>query len=338
MSLERQQCSPLPEALLDLGVTSSAPMSLILQLARLANQSNVYGIWLGEDIDRGRDVFVQAEVAMRSASNKRIGIGVTSPLVHNISTIARAGATLREIDSERFRLGLGVGRLQDLARLRIEVRKPYKILDETVDVLRRIWAGDTLSVKIGNLKLRKYLARHRTGFVIPLYLGVRGLRLLTLAGRVADGVILSGPRPYLKRAIEVVYSQAGQRKLNQRPRIVFWLPTLVVREKADRELARTVAANIIAHTPISVCERAGISDAIVLTIQTAARERGYAAASSYVNDELLNAFTISGDPRQICDTFLCLAKLGADEIVLGPPYGHDILDSIRGIIRMWERE
>jgi 5,10-methylenetetrahydromethanopterin reductase len=294
----------------------------------------VYGIWLSED--GSCDVFVQAEVAMRSAGNRRIGIGV-SPWLHNISTIARAAATLREIDSERFRLSLRVGELPDLPSRGIEVRESYKIFAKTVDVLRKIWVGETLSLKTGNLELQQYLARVRTGFTIPLYLDVRGQKLLTLAGRVANGVILRGPVPYLKTAIEVVHGQAAHRKVGSRPRVVFWLPTLLVREKADRELARTVAATIIADTPISVLKIAGISDAAVATIQTVARERGYAELSSHVNDELLNNFTISGDSRQICDAFLSLAKLGADEIVLGPPYGHDIFDSISRIVKMWER-
>jgi len=334
----RNSCvQSLPEALLDLGVTSAAPMKRILGVTSIAKRSDVYGIWLGEDIGRGGDVFVQAAVAMRSAPNKRIGIGVTSPVVHNISTIARACAALREIDPKRFRLGLGVGGLQDLVRLAVEVRRPYKMLRETIDALRGIWNGETVTLKGERFELSKYLARYRPGFTIPLYLGVRGPALLRLAGRTADGVILSGPVRYLEKALKIVHDEATLRKSGTRPRVVFWLPTLVTRNKSDRDLARTVAATVIADTPTSVLEMAGISDTEVADVQRTAREQGYDAASGYVAEELLNSFTISGEAGQICEVFQSLAKLGADEIIFGPPYGREIFWSIRGVVRAWER-
>lgn len=322
---------------LDLGVTSGAPTDRILRVASVAARSGMYGIWVGEDIGRGYDVFVQASLVMLKAPGKKVGIGVTSPLVHNISTIARAAAALREMGSGRFRLGLGIGGLQDLARLGLTVKKPVALLKDSIDVLRRIWAGETLTIKGENFDLQQFLARYRPGFSIPLYLGVRGPQMLRLAGRIADGVILSGPLAYIEKALKIVRTEAIGRPLKSRLRAVVWLPTLVVRNTADKELAKVVAATVIADTPSSVLEMSQMPEDDVRNVRKTARERGYTAASKHVTERLLDTFTISGDAGYICQVFHSVAKLGADEVIFGPPYGAPIVRSIREVIKAWDR-
>jgi alkanesulfonate monooxygenase SsuD/methylene tetrahydromethanopterin reductase-like flavin-dependent oxidoreductase (luciferase family) len=166
---------------------------------------------------------------------------------------------------------------------------------------------------------------------------VRGPSLLRLAGRIADGVILSGPLAYLKKALEMVRTSAIEQGLRSGPRSVIWLPTVVVRKKTDMELAKVVAATVIADTPPSVLEMAGISDNAVERVRRTARERGYTAASKHVAKELLDSFTISGDAKHLSHVFRSLAKLGAEEIVLGPPYGSPLARSIHEVVRAWER-
>lgn len=326
----------MQRAAIDLGVTSRAPLSLILRIASAAEGSGLYGVWIGEDIGRGGDVFLQASVTMLNAPTKKVGIGITSPRVRNISTIARAAATLREIGPVRFRLGLGVGGLQDLARLGLTTEEPVAMLRDAVDALRRIWAGETLTLKGETFDLRQFLARYRPGFSIPLYLGVRGPSLLRLAGRIADGVILSGPLAYLKKALEIVRTEATRRGSGSSLRTVIWLPTLVIRRRNDRELAKVVAATVIADTPPSVLEMADISEDAVESLRKIARERSYEAAAEHVTNELLDSFTISGDARHISQVFQSLVELGADEIVFGPPYGRPLISSIREVVKAWE--
>jgi 5,10-methylenetetrahydromethanopterin reductase len=327
----------LQKAALILGATSGAPMSQILRIASIAERTGVHGIWMGEDMARGGDVFVQASVMMLNAPTKKIGIGVTSPMVRNISTIARAAAALSEIDPARFRLGLGVGGLQDLARLGLTVEKPVSMLNDAVEALRRIWARETLTLTGENFHLRQFLARYRPGLSIPIYLGVRGPRLLRLAARIADGVILSGPIAYLEKALEMVRAEAAGRDSRCKFRTVIWLPTVVVRKRADKELAKVVAATVIADTPPNVLEMAEMSKDAVESVRRTARERSYAAASKHVTEELLDSFTISGDAKHVSLVFESLATLGAHEIVFGPPYGTPLVRSIREVVRAWER-
>lgn len=326
------------KAALDIGVTSGASMSQIVKMARQAEHADVHGIWIGEDLRRGGDVFVQASVAMLNAPSKIVGIGVTSPLVRNISTIARAGAALGEIDPARFRLGLGVGGLQDLVRLGLPADRPIALLRNAVQTLRRMWSGETLTIQDEHLDIHQFKASYQAQAKIAIYLGVRGPKLLRLATGIADGVILSGPMTYLKKAIDIVRRVAAKRKSQDDLKTVVWLPTLVSRRQIDQELARVVAATVIADTPTQVLEMAEISYEAVEQVQKTAQKRGYWAASKHVTDRLLHDFTISGKPSRIVEVFDALAGLGVDELVFGPPYGSPPLRSVREVVEAWARQ
>jgi alkanesulfonate monooxygenase SsuD/methylene tetrahydromethanopterin reductase-like flavin-dependent oxidoreductase (luciferase family) len=321
--------------MLDLGVMSNAPMSRILEIASALERRNVNGIWISEDIDQGSDIFVQASIMMLTARTKNVGICVTNLIARNISTIARAAAALREIDPARFRLSLGVGGLQNVPNPELTVEKPVAMLRDIVDALRRIWAGETLTIEGETIDLQQFLARYKTGFSIPLYLSMRDPSLLRPAARIADGVILSGPIPYLEKTVAILRTASQDRW--SRPKLVFWLPTIVIQGRGDRRLAKTAAAAAIVGTPPSVLEMAEISEDNVMRVRMVAQARGYEAASGHVTDELLNSFTVSGDARYICQAFQSLAKLGADEIVFGPPYGNSLSRSIREIAKAWDR-
>jgi len=306
-----------------------------VRIASLAQRSSVHGVWIGEDLGWSSDVFIKAGVIAMNAPSKNVGIGITSPLVRNLSAISGAAATLSELAPARFRLGLGVGGLQDLARLEIPVGNPVALLSDSVDVLRRIWAGETLTIKGENFDLWQFAARYRLGSRVPIYLGVRGPKLLRLAGRIGDGVILSGPLGYLEKAMKIVRAQTNPSR--SRVTTVVWVPTMIVRTRADWKLARSVAATVIGDTPPEVLEMADISMDGVAQVQRKTKEGNYAAASKLVTRRIVNNFTISGDVRKVVQDFRLLEKLGADEIVFGPPYGSSEIRSIQEVVREWER-
>jgi len=328
----------LRRAALDVGITTNLPMEHILKIASFAERSSAYGIWIGEDINRRYDIFSLTSAVMLNAPSKTVGIGVTSPAIHNITTIARAAAALEQTAPGRFRLGIGVGGLQDLARNGITVEKPVAMLRDASETLRNIWRGSTINQKGKTFQLKSYAARYKLAQPIPLHFGVRGPKLLKLASRVADGVILSGPLPYIQRAISTIKSAVPDRSLAGDFRFTVWLPTLIVGKTTSKKFAKVVAATVIADTTAEVFDLAGISEPAIEKIQRTARRRDYQAAAKYVTEKLLDSFTISGNPRQVCEVFHSMQKLGADEVVFGPPYGHPILEAIDEVVKTWARE
>jgi len=325
----------LRRADLDVGITTNLPMEHVLKIASFTERSSAYGIWIGEDMNRRYDIFTLTSIVMLNAPSKMVGIGVTSPAIRNITTIARAAAALAQTAPGQFRLGIGVGGLQDLARIGTSVEKPVAMLRDASETLRHIWRGSTLN-QGETFELKNYAPKYNRTERIPLHFGVRGPKLLGLASRIADGVILSGPLPYIERVISIIKGAVRDRGLVNF-RITVWLPTLIAGKRTSKQFAKVVAATVIADTTAEVFNLAGISEHGIEKLQRTARKRGYQAAAKYVTENLLDSFTISGSARHVCDVFDSIRKLGADEVIFGPPYGHPILGAIDKVVKAWAR-
>jgi 5,10-methylenetetrahydromethanopterin reductase len=122
----------------------------------------------------------------------RIGTAVANAALRPPVLTAKTAAQLDQAASGRFTLGLGVGNPVMNGRFGIEPFPPLAMIEEYVAVVRAVLAGQA-SGHAGRV--------YRTGMVpldsppvrpdLPIYLGALGPRMLGLAGRIADGVILN---------------------------------------------------------------------------------------------------------------------------------------------------
>ena len=324
--------------LLDIGVTSGKQLKQILALSKLADKLDLNCVWIGDDIAKPHDVFTVASIILLKYSKVHVGIGVTSPVIRNITTIARASSSLAEIGGKkRFRLGLGIGGLQDLKALGIAASNPERELYNAAVLLRKIWEGKTLSFE-DDFVLKHYYPRYALGDQIPIFLGVRGPKLLKLAGEIADGVILSGPRTYLEKAIalvseDVVKSQRARRNF----RFVLWVPTILIDEESDLKLVKRTVAFVLADTPRKVLEMAELDYDKIKEIKTVFQRHGLAEASQLVTQELIDEAAIFGTSIQICEAFMTFEKFGVHEVVFGPPYGVDPERALAELAQTWRQ-
>lgn len=266
----------------------------------------------------------------------KVGIGVTSPVIRNITTVARAAVALDEISPGRFRLGLGVGGIQDLASIGIQIRKPTELMRRTIGLLRTIWTNKTLPLNDEATHIRDYRPHYKSSREIPIFMGVRGPKLLALAAEIADGVILSGPKRYIEEAIRLILER---REALQLPRskfcLVVWNPTILLLDRSDLELAKKVVTVVAGDTPDAVLKIAGIDKSDVETVRNDMAKNGVEKASEKISDRLLDQFCISGEANQICDIFHGYSRLGVDEIVFGPPFGRDSKSAIQKMAQAW---
>ena len=324
---------------LAIGVTSGMRLEHILELSQVAERHDIKRVWIGEDITAPHDVFVSASTILLRFKKLHVGIGVTSPLVRNISTIARAAESLSEIGNyERFTLGLGVGGLQDLQRLGIKVVKPRDALRDATVLLRAMWKGKTLTFNKGNFQLRLYQARYASNREAPIFFGVRGPKLLRLAGEISDGVILSGPKTYVKKAVHLVREAIRE---SERParnfKFVLWLPTVLVEKAADLKLVRNTVAYVLADTPRKVLELAGLEYEEVNEIREVYHKHGIVWASKLITPSVLEKVVIQGDQQQIVEEFKTFEKSGINEVVFGPPYGAHPQTAGNELAEFWMR-
>ncbi len=323
--------------MLDIGVTSSIQRDRLISILRSIDENVFHCVWIGEDLDKPYDVFVKASFTLMN-TYLNVGIGITSIFFRDTPTIARAAASLSEVGRGRFRLGIGVGGLQHLRRMGVKVEKPISSMRETATLLRRIWRGEIVSHRSSRLNLRRYSLCCPYSHMIPIFFGVRGLRLLELAGEVSDGVILSGPKTYLEEAVCAV--RRGAEKVNRSIEdicVVVWLPTMLTLERKHLESARRIVAFILADTPLSILSLSRIRVDDVLILRRALAEGGLDAAARLVDDEMLNEMIFYGDAGDICNSLLSLERIHVDEVVYGPPFGVDEAESIIKVAEAWKR-
>ena len=307
-----------------IGITTNMGVSATSWIAQNADSLDARSIWVGEDIALGQETFVLTANTLSQTKKVRVGTGIIPVTVHNIVTLARVGITLSELGDGRFAFGLGIGGIQDLERHDIKIRKPVTELRKTIQTLKRLWAGETVDSESEVFSITNFGLNLTEPLKMPIFLGVRGPQMLRLTGKIADGVILSGPFDYLKNAIKIV-DDAGEEVGKEKGSIekVIWVPTIPTFKGIKEKIARRVVALVIADTPDAVI------DMLSVDIERVEKIRATVAASSpkegaeHVDDELLDVFSISGTRKHMVDRFEALEKICATEVVIGPPFSGD---------------
>ena len=319
-----------------MGLTTSSSIEMTRWVAQNADDLGLRGVWIGEDIGRPQEIFTVTSLILLKTKRVNVGIGVASPFIRNITTVARAAAALNEISPGRFRLGLGVGGLQDLASMRVQVEKPVESMKKIVETLRGIWK-DRNPVTSKELRLKNY----KTSFApadIRIFMGARGPKLLSLAAEIADGLILSGPKEYVSESIKHVQERRAAAGLAETDfSFVLWVPTIMLSDDRDLELAKRVVAIVASDTPNKVLATVDVSLDEINTIRSILRRGGTKEAARNVSEELIDKFCISGDAERISEIFRSYSSLRIDEAVFGPPYGRDATYAISQLAKAWVR-
>jgi alkanesulfonate monooxygenase SsuD/methylene tetrahydromethanopterin reductase-like flavin-dependent oxidoreductase (luciferase family) len=167
-------------------------------------------------------------------------------------------------------------------------------------------------------------------------LGVRGPKLLKLAGKIADGVILSGPRTYLEKAIALVKEGMVESERARRNfRFVLWVPTILIDKETDLKLVKRTVAFVLADTPRKVLEMAELNYDKIREIKIVFQRHGLARASQLVSQEIIDEVAIFRTSRQISEAFAAFEKFGFHETVFGPPYGADPEKALVELAKTW---
>jgi 5,10-methylenetetrahydromethanopterin reductase len=127
-----------------------------------------------------------------ATSRARVGTAVTNAALRPPVLAAKTAAQLDHAADGRLVLGLGVGNPIMNGRFGIAPFPPLQMIEEYVAVIRAVLAGSPAGYsgtlfRTGMVPLDSPPARRD----LPIYLGALGPRMLELAGRIADGVVLN---------------------------------------------------------------------------------------------------------------------------------------------------
>ena len=217
------------------GITFKPDMTVerILRLTRQAEQAGFEYAWIFDSHVLWMDPYPLMTLMAANTSRMRIGPCVTNPAVRDITVTASLFATLNLISGGRMDLGIGRG---DSSR-RVLGKKPVtpKELEQSIQAFRDLTAGR--EIQYDGQPTRITWSKHSP----PVWVAGYGPKVLNMAGRVADGIILQFADPDL---IEwcMGYVKEGAREAGRDPKsieVMAAAPVWVSDE--SRDCARTRA-------------------------------------------------------------------------------------------------
>jgi probable F420-dependent oxidoreductase len=141
-----------------------------------------------------------------AATTQRItlGTGIVPIYTHTPAVLAASASALAHLAPGRVVLGLGVSSQVMMEQWHgLPFRKPLARTRETVQVLRRMLAGERVEFDGETLSTHGFRLNPPPPVPVPIYLAALRPRMLELAGELADGVILNlVPRNALPRMLE----------------------------------------------------------------------------------------------------------------------------------------
>ena len=300
------------------GLFPTEPLQKMIQLARLSEDLGFSHIWVGDSHLIWRESFVNMAAVALNTTKSKIGTGVTNPLTRHPSVTASGFATLEEFAPGRFIVGIGLGD----SSVETMGMKPARLsfFERAVADMRALLAGKEVELETGKIHLK-----HPCKNGMPIYVAASGPKMLELAGRIADGVIiLVGTDPNsIRQARERI--EAGARTANRDSReidLVLWVPCSISDLLPAKDAVKAHVARIVAH-PLPFLldpKEQKVLDEIRQAYNYYQHMEQKASQAQVIPDWLVDKFAIAGTRQECVAQVERLRGTGINQIAI-IPYG-----------------
>ena len=205
------------------------PVDRIVALTRQAEAAGFQYGWIFDSHVLWLEPYPVLTLMAAATRNMRLGTCVTNPAVRDITVTSSLFATLNLISGGRMELGIGRG---DSSR-RVLGKKPVKSdrLEEAVKTFRELTAGHEVDYEGQPTRIAWADSSPR------VWIAGYGPKVLSLAGRIADGVIVQFADPDLI-AWCLGFVKKGAEAAGRDPRSIEVMSAAPVWISADLKLAR----------------------------------------------------------------------------------------------------
>ncbi len=297
-----------------MAVTSAGRVGLYLQdkhpirdgmrYAQLAESNGFEAVWQAESrLVREATVPMAAYAAV--TERIAVGSGVVNNWTRNVGLLAATFSTLDDLAPGRIRLGIGAWWEPLASKVGVQRRHTLTAMRETVEVVRRLLAMERVTfhgefVDVDEIEI-DIVHGDRSPKHVPIYIGATAMKMMALAGEIADGVVLNylvGPG-YNRGAMEALAEGAARagRSVDDVDR-----PQLVVCSlDPDRAVAldrsRELVAQYLGQQP-HIMKASGVDESLLEEIGKVltwpATPEQIERATALVPDEVVQLITASG--------------------------------------------
>lgn len=317
---------------LGIQIIPTMPVDEVIETAVLAEELG-YDFCLLADEGFMPDVYVTLGVIAQRTRRMKLG-PVTNGYTRHPAVTATAIATLGDLSGGRALAVLVAGGSMVLGPMAISRDAPLTVMRETIAILRALWRGEEVTWQGKRYALQRARLHSPRRHNIPLWLAVRGEKMLELAGQEADGVVLVA-KSDVGPALEIV-AQAGAGRSIPCQRIymdrIAYTPELLAEASA-------LYAYVLLDSPQRMLDGLGISADEIAQIRQAMATGGPKAATPFVRPEMIQRYQLAGTPEACQQALreLCVAH-ALDAFVMnittpGLAANRQLLTDIRSIVR-----
>ena len=300
------------------------PVGAQVEFAVAAERAGWDTVWFPE-ITFG-DAFVPGAATAVQTTRIGIGTGLVGAWSRSPVALALQAATMQLL-SGRLHLGVGVQ-----ARNYVEnwhgrtYETPVKAMREFLTILRPLLAGESVTFEGDVFSVRGFqLQMPPPERPVRIYVGANGVKMLELAGELADGTLgyfnsTAYVRDVVVPAVERGAARAGRTRADVE--IACGFPSVVTPDDSGIGLARgqvLMFATALESAPAYAdsVDAAGFGQAASeLRERVAAGDAEGALAA--IPDEMIDALTLSGSPANVRRRIAELRAAGLDHVCLNP--------------------
>jgi 5,10-methylenetetrahydromethanopterin reductase len=296
-------------------VLAGVPMALYVQDAhpireamgfvRRAEELGFAAVWQA-DSRLVREATVPMAASAATTDRIAVGSGVIDIWTRNPARLASLFSTLDDLAPGRILAGLGAWWDPLAAKVGVARDGPLRVMREVVESVRALLRCDGpvtyegTHVHLDGVEL-DYVHQERRAKQVPLYIGATGMRMMALAGEIADGAVLNylvSPA-YDRRALEALADGADRagRSLDDvdRPQLV--VCSLDADRAAALDAARLLVTQYLGQQP-HIMAASGVPsemlDDIGEVLTWPASHDEVVAASKLVPDEIVQMLCAAG--------------------------------------------
>ncbi|WP_197373264.1 LLM class flavin-dependent oxidoreductase [Mycolicibacterium baixiangningiae] len=254
-----------------------------------------------------REMFVRMTVSATVTERIMLGGAVSDGFSSHPAIVAQSLATVAELAGGRTTLAIGAGG-SGLPMMGITRSAVTETVHATYTSIAELLAGERVTRIAPSFTMRNAHLRVTPPQPVPLWIASRGPRMLTMAGGIADGVMVASQAapPGLQRAIGRVH--AGAEALERDPREVRTMARVDTCVHPDPAAARDGCRLMVAKMLwMSYPDRGFVTDAGLTVpddLERIIATRDYDAldaVADLVPDAMIDAFCWAGSPEQLVD-------------------------------------
>ena len=163
----------------------------LMEITSAAEAAGFESVWVPEG--GGRDALSLLAVLAGTTERIALATGILPIFSRTPAVTAMSAAGMAAISGNRFILGLGTGHRPVVTGTHgIPYSAPIGRMAETVTIVRGLLCGESVSAQGRHFNVAgARLGRAARGISVPLYVAALGPKMIDLAGRLADGVLLN---------------------------------------------------------------------------------------------------------------------------------------------------